>query len=287
VSTAERPALRLPAGLRQRVLAAAEQARAAGRSVPDVEDISPVEGFRRAVDALDDLLRTVPPRDWSVPVVNGFDGQGLVGHLIGVELDFHRSIEGDAAVADLDHVGSTRAAAARQLGLSPARTRAEWRRTTERTLRRVEFAELDSELALHGLRASLGTVLVIRAFELWTHENDIRRALGLAARAPDGSTLRLMTAVAAGALPLAAAGVGLDEPTRVRLVLTGVGGGTWTVELGRASADPVAVRIVADAVAFCQLAADRVRPDELEPDLSGDLDRAAAVLRAVPALALD
>ena len=72
---------------------------------------------------------------------------------------------------------------------------------------------------MHRMETTLGTLLVIRAFELWTHENDIRRAVGRAPTVPEGSTLRLMTTVAAGALPLGAARIGLDDPTRVRLVL--------------------------------------------------------------------
>ena len=46
---------------------------------------------------------------------------------------------------------------------------------------------------------------MVRAFELWTHENDIRRAAGLPASVPDPATLRLMTELVAGVLPLATA----------------------------------------------------------------------------------
>ena len=41
----------LPAGLRERVLEASRQARAAGRSVPEIMEISPAEAFSRAADA--------------------------------------------------------------------------------------------------------------------------------------------------------------------------------------------------------------------------------------------
>ncbi len=41
-----------------------------------------------------------------------------------------------------------------------------------------------------------------------------------------------MTELAARAVPVGAERIGLDEPTRVRLVLTGAGGGTWDVSLG-------------------------------------------------------
>ena len=32
---------------------------------------------------------------------------------------------------------------------------------------------------MHGMHLPLGALLVVRAFELWTHDNDIRRAAGL------------------------------------------------------------------------------------------------------------
>ena len=285
----------LPAGLRERVLAASRHARAAGHCVPEVAEISPIEAFGRAAEAFDALLCILGEDDWHVPVVNLFDVQGLVGHLIAVELDVHRCIRGDPDVTDLDHVESTRPIAFRHVGVPTDRTRTQWRQAIRRTQTLLdsmtnldsEMTNLDSEVAVHGLRVSLGTLLIVRAFELWTHENDIRSAVALAPRMPDGSTLHLMTTVAAGSLPLAAARIGLSEPTQVRLVLTGAGGGTWDVALGAGPADAVAVRIVADAAAFCRLAANRVRPEELDVHLAGDVDRANRVLAAVSALALD
>ena len=103
-------------------------------------------------------------------------------------------------------------------------------------------ADAGTEVAVHGMRLSLGALLVVRAFELWTHENDIRRAAGWAASVPDASTLRLMTELAARLLPYAAARAGLAEPVDVRLVLTGPGGGTWDLPVRGAATAPVPVR---------------------------------------------
>src|SRR3984957_16449661 len=74
-------------------------------------------------------------------------------------------------------------------------------------------------LALHGMRLSLDTLLVVRAFELWTHEDDIRQAAGLPLAVPDPSALRLMTGLAAPALPLGAGRTGLGAPLRRHPVL--------------------------------------------------------------------
>ncbi|MGD0605394.1 MAG: hypothetical protein ABSA53_17545 [Streptosporangiaceae bacterium] len=80
----------LPAGLRERVLAASRQARAVGISVPEIPEISAAEAFSRAADAFYGLLCALGDGDWRVPALRGLDVQGLVGHLIGVEDDPRR-----------------------------------------------------------------------------------------------------------------------------------------------------------------------------------------------------
>ena len=285
MTAADREPPLLPPGLRERVLAASLRARDAGRPVPDAPEISAAEAFSRAASAFYTALCFLSDDDWRTPVLRDLDVQGLVGHLIGVEYDVHRALAGDPAVADADHVESTQAAAVRQAAGAPAGTRAEWRHAADRTLDLVRSADGRAVVALHGLRLPVRTLLIVRAFELWTHENDIRRAVGWAASVPDPSTLRLMTDLAAGLLPQAAAGLG--EATDVRLVLTGPGGGTWDVTVGSGPPAAASVAIVTDAVGFCRLAANRVTPAELDVSVTGDPARAAAVLFAVTTLALD
>lgn len=281
-----RPAL--PDGLRDRVLAASLRSRAAGRPEPAAPEISPAEAFSRAADAFYGMLGVLQPEDWRRPALRGLDVQGLVGHLTGVEEDTHRCLVGDPQVAEASHVESTQPAADRQAGHPPAETRAEWRRAADRTLDLVHAAgDPGAELAVHGMRLPLTTLLVVRAFELWIHDNDIRQAVGLPPAVPDPSTLSLMTRAAAQLLPHAAARRGLREPTSVHLVLTGPGGGTWDIPIGDSPRAPARVGIVTDAVGFCQLVANRTTPDRLDLHITGDPDRAALVLAAAPALALD
>ena len=278
----------LPAGLRERVLEASRQARAVGRSVPEVMEISPAEAFSRVADAFYRLLCALGDDDWRIPVLRGLDVQGLVGHLIGVEDDVHRCLSGDPEVATANHVESTQPAAARQAGRPVARTRADWRRAADRTLDLVHTAgDPRGEVAMHGMRLPLSALLVARAFELWTHDNDIRQVAGLPATVPDPPTLALMTRLAARLLPYAAARTGLHEPVNVRLVLTGPGGGTWDIAVGAGPPDPVSIRIVANAVGFCRLVANRAAPADLDLHVTGDPGRAAGVLAAASALALD
>jgi uncharacterized protein (TIGR03083 family) len=291
MSAAGRDQAPLPAGLRERVLAASWLARGTGQTVPAVPEISADEAFARAADAFYGLLGALSDEGWKTEALRGLDVQGLVGHMIGVEHDTHRALAGDPAVADAEHVESTQDSAIRQAGRSPALTRDEWRRAAEVTVELARVADGDPEgrLAVHGMRLPLGDLLVVRAFELWVHDNDIRRAVGLPSSVPDPPVLRMMSDLAARMLPYAAARMGLHQ-VDVHLVLTGPGGGTWDVAIGRGAAgDPgqEGVAIVADAVGFCRLAANRVTPAELGPHITGDEGRAVSVLAAASTLALD
>jgi len=77
----------LPAGLRERVLAASLRSRAAGRPFPPAPQITGAEAFRRAADAFHGMLLTLSAADWATPALRDLDVQGLVGHLTGVEED--------------------------------------------------------------------------------------------------------------------------------------------------------------------------------------------------------
>ena len=278
----------LPGGLRERVIAASRQARAAGSSLPEAPRITPVEAFSRAAAAFSGLLGDLTGDDWHRPALRGLDVQGLVGHLIGVEHDMHRCLAGDPEVGRADHVAATQPAATGQAQRSPAQTRAQWRQAAGQTIELLTAAgDMEAKAALHGMRLTLGALLVARAFELWTHENDIRAATGRPSSVPNLATLHLMTGLATRLLPAVVARSGYREPTALRLVLTGPGGGTWDLRLGDQAADPAPVRIVAGTVEFCRLAANRITPADLAAHVTGDPGRAAAVLTAAPALALD
>lgn len=288
MTAADRDPAALPAGLRERVMTASLLARGAGQPVPAVPHISGAEAFGRAADAFYELLAGLDEQDWARPALRGLDVQGLTGHLIGVEEDMQRGLDGDPEVAQADHVTSTQPAALRQAGRPPAETQAEWGQAAQETLARVRDAgDLDAVVPVYGLPLPLGMWLVVRAFELWTHENDIRRAVGLPASVPDPATLRLMTDLVAGVLPLATAGAGVEGAISLRLVLTGPGGGTWDVPVGGPAPDAVPMRIVTDAVGFCRLAANRAAAADLDLDLTGDPGQAALVLAAATTLGLD
>jgi uncharacterized protein (TIGR03083 family) len=288
MTAGERGPVTPPAGLRERVMAASLRERPAGRSIPGVPAISPVEAFSRAADAFYGLLCALDERDWRRHVLRDLDVQGLVGHLIGVEDDMQRAMAGDPQVAQADHVISTQPAADHQAGRLAAATRADWRRAADRTLEQVrDSGDLATVVTVWGIPLPLGAMLIGRAFELWSHENDIRRAAGRPASVPDAPTLRLMADLATSLLPFGAIKTGLPGPISVRLVLTGPGGGTWDIAIGPDAPEPAALAIVTDVVGFCRLAANRATPADLDLHVTGDPGQAAGLLAATAALALD
>jgi len=296
---AEGDAVRLPARLAQLVRTRALEARPPGAPSNAPPPIGPGEAFRRGVNSFDALLGTLEPDEWRRPALRGLDVQGLVGHLIGVERGFLYALDAsDDAHADDDHVASTEPFATQQKGRAPADTHREWRRAVDDSLGRIESVVsqddgFDTPVALYGLRVTLGALLVVRTFEVWTHEEDIRRATTRPLPEIDTASLRLMTALAVQFLPGGMARASLPGDGRsARLVLTGEGGGTWQTglglaETGRSVEGPVDVRIVADAVDFCRLVANRIDPAAFAASVTGDTALALDLFTGAAALALD
>ncbi len=297
-AVAEGHAQRPPAGIDDTMVRAALEARAAGRPVDEPAPISAVEALRRAVASLGRLLETLAPEEWHRPVLRDLDVQQLVGHLIGVERDFQDGRRDPAgAQSSAEHVASTDPVAAAQIGRSPTETLDAWRAATSDTLGALpevgSATALGEVVSLHGLRLPLGSLLVVRTFELWTHEEDIRRATTRALHAPDAASLRLMTDLAVAMLPSGMRRVNRTGDGRVaRIVLTGAGGGTWQTHLGMSAGDSspvgaVDVRIVADAVDFCRLVANRIDPADLATTVTGDATLARDIFDGAVSLALD
>jgi uncharacterized protein (TIGR03083 family) len=278
----------LPDGLRDRVLAAAVRERAAGRPVHAAPPISAAEAFGRAADAFAAVLSALDEEQWHRPALRGLDVRGLVGHLTGVEEDVHRALAGDPGVAGVDHIASTQGAADAAAGRAPEETARTWRAAADTTARLVAAEDPARAVAVHGMRLPLAALLVVRAFELWTHENDIRAATGLPPSEPDAAVLALMTDLAVGVLPVGMARVGPDAGRLdLHLVLTGPGGGTWDVPLGGGAGAAREVLVVAEACRFCRLVADRIDPEALDGHVRGEPADVDLVLRAAAALALD
>jgi uncharacterized protein (TIGR03083 family) len=132
---------------------------------------------------------------------------------------------------------------------------------------------------------SLDDALVIRAFETWTHLDDVRRRVDRSGFVPSGATMRTMADLSMRVVPFALAATGRVHPGgSMRLVLTGPGGGTWDVPLepgGVVDDEPQTVMTV-DIVDWCNRFADRLAPDALMFEVEGEASWAADVVAAAP-----
>ncbi len=281
-----------PVALKARVLESATTSRRPGRAIGTGPPITAAEAYRRTIVSLDAVVSELSDDEWHRHVLRDLDIQGLMGHLIGVERHLHAALGiGPEMAAGSDHVASTQPDALAQAGRLPAETHAEWLALTSATVSHAEGLDPDGRarpIRLHTFTVPVERMLVVRSFETWTHEEDIRRVTGRALQAPDSPRLRLMTELAVSALPSGLARIDRPQTGRTaRIVLTGPGGGTWQASLDRGVPGPTDVRIIADAVSFCRLVANRIPPGEVATEISGDQELGSLVLAGAQALALD
>ncbi len=275
-----------PAGaLRERVL---DVARTAPRPPSPPADLLPL--YRRQVEELAEVLATVPERAWSRDTAAGWTIHELVAHLVGVEAYVASRLDlGDFTPppgTEHDHVGMTVPIIDAERARHPAETRQAWERAAWAVVGLLEAsgpALLERRIDLYGIPTSARTALVARMFELWTHADDVRRALGQPLVDPDPERLAAMSDVAARSLPTGMTLSGTARPGRsAKVVLLGGGGGTWIVPLALGDeGGPPDVTVVADVVEFCRVASMRLAPDAIDHDVEGDPELAAEVLRAV------
>jgi uncharacterized protein (TIGR03083 family) len=139
-----------------------------------------------------------------------------------------------------------------------------------------------------GLELDCNDAIVVRAFETWIHTDDLRRTLGQPSEPPAAHHLTLMADLAGRSLGASLALVERVRPGKTaRLVLTGDGGGAWTVpmEPGAAATDPPDVTLTADVVDWCRLVGDRITRSAIAHRVEGDAALADDLLAAAPALA--
>jgi uncharacterized protein (TIGR03083 family) len=259
------------------VLSAALAARSA-QPVQSPPTDNETAAFKRATDDIQQTLGLLTVDDWSRPAVNGLSIGELVGHLIGTQLSMAAELGlGGQVNESVDHIESTREAIAAGATSSPTDAADEFARVSN--LLTAHLSQLDADgLAAQSrfgsITADIRFLLIVRVFELWTHDNDLRRAVGLDRVEPDADRLWMMTRAV---MPI----VDRLGGTRLRIVLTGAGGGVWP-----ASGDEVA-EIAVDSVAFCRRVANRLSIGDLEADISGDLSAANDTLTALAGLALD
>jgi uncharacterized protein (TIGR03083 family) len=273
-----------PAELRGMVLQAARRVE---RRRPVAS--SPVAAYRHQVAAFDALVGTVRGDQWHLPAVPyRWTLHGLVAHLLQVERYMERTLglaDGQPDAFESDHLELGRDEIETELRRSPAETVASWRDVVGRIDPRLDALDLDHDVQFHQWIFSTRSLLVARSFEVWTHADDIRRAIGEPVVAPVPPDLRVMSAASVASLPLAIYVVADQVPDgAARVVLTGEGGGVWDLQLG-AGGDEL-VEIVLDTVDYCRVVAGRVGRDELDVVVAGDAALADRLLAAAAIIAM-
>ena len=280
-------------GLRGEVLAAAFAARGPDAAGAGGVVAAPTEALARTIADVRSLVASMDPADATRITVEGWTIAGLLGHLTAIEEHFGATLgwwpEAGQVADEHDHLAMTVPAVRVAESLPYEEVRSCWEDTSDRVVARLGSLEdrLAERVDFHGFDFSIRSLLIARTFEVWTHGEDICRALGRPPVVLDTARLRMMTAAAVGALPIGMLLTGAAPRGRsVRVVLTGEGGGAWVqaLELGAPPGDPAAT-IVVDAVEFCRVAAKRLVADDVELSIVGDADLAAEALSAVAVFA--
>ncbi len=286
--------------LRGRVLAEARRRR---EPAAVVAGASPIEVHRVELARAILLLRDLTVDDWAQPVdppeFTGWTVHDVVVHLVANEslLAYELGVPVSAiSETATDNVGRTAQARARHAGRPPAGAVAELEAAAEATSAEVAIrgeARLYEPIDWWGGQAATWIALLVRAFETWTHADDIRRAIGTSMVDPPPASLLTMAHAACGFVPTMLAARGAVHPGRlVRFRFTDLGDAAWDVDLGtvggvRPAGDgAVDAEIITEAAAACRSVSARIEPGQLRYDVIGDEQLAHAVVDALPALAV-
>jgi hypothetical protein len=138
-----------------------------------------------------------------------------------------------------------------------------------------------------GAETPTDLVLLVSAFEIWTHTDDIRRALDRPLDVPSAAALRTMAEGSMTMVPSALAASGRTRPGRTaKIVLTGAGGGEWKLPMapGAEVGEPD-VAITLPVVEWCRRFSERLNADDLDLTVQGDRRLAADLVAAAPVFA--
>jgi uncharacterized protein (TIGR03083 family) len=286
--------------LRAQVLAEARRRR---EPAAVVAGASPIVVHRVELARAILLLRDLTVDEWRRPVdppeFAGWTVHDVVVHLVANQTLLASQLGVPMAgipETATDNEGRTAQARARHAGRPPAHAVAELEAAADATDATVTVrgeARLNERISWWGGQATTEVAVLVRAFETWTHADDIRRAIGTGMVDPPPTSLLTMAHTACGFVPTMLAARGAFHPGRlVRFRFTDLDDAAWDVDLGTvggvrpAGGDGVDAEIVTTAAAACRCMSARVDPCELRYDVVGDQRLATDVVDAFPALAV-
>ena len=246
-----------------------------------VEPADGVDAYRAVTAALADELAALPVAAAEQVTHNGLTVRQLVAHLTAIDGAFLDALTSETP--QRTHLDSTVVVEITDAALAEVgdATFADVVRSWDDTRDKLQAAAAAAPSGTPG-RSALGyavdDALVIRAFETWTHLDDIRQTVDRPGYVPTAPVLRSMADLSMRYLPSALAVTGRARPAEsMKVVLTGPGGRSWDVPLAPGDAadggaGPIAV-MTADIVAWCHRFADRLAPEGLAIEVAGDHGR--------------
>jgi uncharacterized protein (TIGR03083 family) len=252
-----------------------------------IEPASGVDAYTELTDAFEQELRDLPRDAIETVTHNGLTIRQLVAHLTAIDAVFMDELLPTASgrpFIDANTVVEITDDALAEVGdVSFDDIFREWK-VTRGKLRDAANAAPDQNV----MGYSTDDALVIRAFETWTHLDDVRRIAGRPGFVPAASVLRAMGDLSVRVVPYALAVHGRSRPGEsVKIVLTGPGGRAWHVPLapGEVPQGGPATVMTVDIVDWCARFADRMAPEALTVQVEGDRAVADDVVLSAPAFA--
>lgn len=281
-----------PVSLRSDVLAAALSIRAPGVPHHTAVASSPIDAFVRTIDSLHELLKSLRADDWLTPTIRPYGRvRDLLAHLVGVEENLLGQLgEGERPDPDLwvNHVEATRAAmnSLREVPTPQLVTR--WFSSAQRLASVASALPPEQRVEVNDIPTTVAGMLVIRTFETWTHHEDVLRAIARPLPAIEPGRLKLMSSTLMQLLPTAVAGSGKSpKGFTAQMILTGRGGGLYTIGVGQPAVGVPDVVITVDVASLCRRASDRVPVADLDATIEGDRSLGLLVLASASAFARD
>jgi uncharacterized protein (TIGR03083 family) len=253
------------------------------RAVPVPEE---VRIYRMAMARHEALLDSLPVDALDLPTANGLSVGDLVVHLAAMESAVAETVGHPQDLTDETDVVARTARYVEAVGDDPLGAgRSSWRAAVDALDAWAMAGGEEGGLPWNGFTVSCRTLLATRAFETWTHDDDINDALGRDRDVPHPVELGVMSDVAVNILPFCLDAAGTNPAAAAHIVLTGAGGGEWTVSLDGAEHATAAVTIVMDVVDYCRVVAERLAPADCGATIEGDEQLGRTVLACASALA--
>jgi uncharacterized protein (TIGR03083 family) len=248
---------------------------------------TPLEAHAEVEATLVELLAEVPESALPLPTLNGLTVRQLVVHLAAMESLLAKWM-GMPTLPEVDDEGvESRTAAVVEVTRDwpLADVIALWRRSTDAV--RGAVPDVGPTTRWFGAETSTDLALLVSAFEIWTHTDDIRRALGRPLDVPSAAALRTMAEGSMTMVPAALEASGrVREGRTARIVLTGPGGGDWTVPMapgGEVGEPDVAITL--SVVEWCRRFSERLSAEDLDLAVRGDRRLADDLVAAAPVFA--